>query len=85
MTQLKTSRDYVGAVDDPETGETIQLDSDIKREVAKRLTSNYVYLSLASSEDTHPTNDDGEPLCVGKDEGQCSRVVDTPGGRCWQH
>jgi len=32
-----------------------------------------------------PTNDDGEPLCVGKDDGQCSRTVDEPGETCWQH
>jgi len=32
-----------------------------------------------------PTNDEGEPLCVGKDDGQCSRTVDEPGEVCWQH
>lgn len=35
--------------------------------------------------DAYPTNEDGDPLCVGKDDGQCSRVVDSPGGTCWQH
>lgn len=33
----------------------------------------------------YPTNEAGEPLCVGKDDGQCSRVVDEPGSVCWQH
>lgn len=35
--------------------------------------------------DDHPSNDDGEPLCTGKADGQCSRTVDDPGGTCWQH
>jgi hypothetical protein len=33
----------------------------------------------------YPTNDDGEPLCDGKEDGQCSRTVDELGGSCWQH
>lgn len=35
--------------------------------------------------DDYPTNDDGEPLCTGKEDGQCNRTVDEPGGICWQH
>jgi hypothetical protein len=38
-----------------------------------------------TSTDDHPTNDDGEPLCTGKEDGQCSRTVETPGDACWQH
>jgi len=42
----------------------------------------------STAEDTtpdYPTNDEGEPLCVGKEDGQCGRTVDTLGGSCWQH
>lgn len=38
-----------------------------------------------AAEPDHPTNDEGEPLCVGKDDGQCSRTVEDPGEVCWQH
>lgn len=35
----------------------------------------------------YPHNDDGEPLCVGTTGSgdPCSRVVDEPGGYCYQH
>lgn len=33
----------------------------------------------------YPTNEEGEPLCTGMDDGQCSRTVDEPGATCWQH
>lgn len=38
-----------------------------------------------SQDGDYPTNDEGEPLCTGKADGQCSRTVDDPGGVCWQH
>lgn len=38
-----------------------------------------------SSSEEYPTNEDGEPLCDGKDDGQCNRVVKIPGTSCWQH
>lgn len=45
--------------------------------------------AASSSDDTeetdYPTNEDGEPLCVGKEDGQCSRVVEEADGTCWQH
>jgi len=39
----------------------------------------------AEGADDYPTNDEGKPLCVGKEEGQCERTVDEPNGVCWQH
>jgi hypothetical protein len=39
----------------------------------------------ADDDSDYPTTDEGDPLCVGKDDGQCSRTVDAPGGVCWQH
>ena len=42
-------------------------------------------LDTAHGEQDYPTNDDGEPLCTGMDDGQCSRTVAEPGGTCFQH
>lgn len=42
-------------------------------------------VELVEEQPDYPTNDDGEPLCVGKEDGQCSRTVDEPGSVCWQH
>lgn len=39
----------------------------------------------SESEPTYPTNDDGDPLCTGKDDGQCGNTVDELGGTCWHH
>lgn len=94
MVRLASSRDYIGAVRDPETGERVQLtDTDVSAAVAERLTAEYHYLSVQDAgsgvtqetEVEYPTDESGEPLCVGKDEGQCGRVVDDPGDSCWQH
>jgi len=46
--------------------------------------------AIEDEEDTdeepdYPTNDEGEPLCVGKEDGQCGNTVDEPGGTCWHH
>lgn len=71
-------------------GEVLEADED----TAESLINKYPNVRRAdqpsnsggsSTEDTLPTNEEGEPLCVGKDDGQCSRVVDEPNGLCWQH
>lgn len=89
MANLTSSREYIGAVEDPETGEYVQLDATVSAATAERLTNTYPYLSLDDSgvtqEADYPTNEDGEPLCVGKSGGQCGRVVDEPNTSCWQH
>jgi len=33
----------------------------------------------------YPTNEDDDPLCTGKDDGQCGNTVDELGGTCWHH
>lgn len=74
---------------------------EVEKEVFDRLKANYPGIEVVAlpseppdsegedapveSDNDHPTNEEGEPLCVGKDDGQCSRVVEEPGGRCWQH
>lgn len=58
------------------------IDEAWAREYADRQGVDYEQVVVDAG---YPTNDDGEPLCTGKDEGQCSRVVDEPGGTCWQH
>jgi len=95
MVRLASSREYIGAVGDPETGERVQLSDDVSPAVADRLAAHYHYLSVVEdsgsgvtstdSNQEYPTNDDGEPLCTGKDDGQCGRTVDEPFGECWQH
>jgi len=42
-------------------------------------------VSNADDAAEHPTNDAGDPLCVGKESGQCNRTVGEPGDTCWQH
>jgi len=92
MVRLASSRDVVGAVRDPETGELVQLTDTVSPAVADRLTREYHYLSVVDGSDSgvtteaeYPTDDDGNPLCVGKESGQCGRTVDELGGECWQH
>jgi len=90
MARLESSRDRYGAIRDPETGDLIQVGEEYPADVVQRVAGLRGYLSVAQEPpddtgDGHPTNDDGDPLCVGQDDGQCSRVVDEPGGTCWQH
>ena len=69
---------------------TLTVDSEA---TATALSEAYSRVELVSVDDSpseelpadYPTNEDGEPLCVGKDDGQCSRTVDEPNGVCWQH
>lgn len=42
-------------------------------------------IDIADVTTQYPSNNDGEPLCTGKEDGQCTRTVDEPGGVCWQH
>jgi len=88
--KIKCTRGF-GIITDPETGEEYNVERDtevsVSPEVAERLKANYAGVVITETESVpnHPTNDDGEPLCVGKDNGQCGRVVDVPGETCWQH
>ena len=90
-----------GIVEHPETGEKINVEEPFEtdRETFELLNDAYPGFEVVDDSDTtegdesedtdnaedYPTNEDGEPLCVGKDDGQCSRVVEEPGGNCWQH
>jgi hypothetical protein len=95
MVRLECSRDHIGAVYHPESGDLVQLDEDHQRELAELVADAHDHITVVDDGDasgvTHessseyPTNDNGEPLCVGKDSGQCGRTVDEPGGECWQH
>lgn len=64
-------------------------DIELAREMAQHRRLELVDVDKTPTPDAEetgfPTNEDGEPLCVGKEDGQCSRVVDEPGGTCWQH
>lgn len=93
--QVENTRGF-GLVEHPETGEEINVEEPFEtdRESFELLNNTYpgfriVDDSAESESDTtdsdHPTNDEGEPLCVGKEDGQCSRVVEEPGRTCWQH
>jgi len=62
-------------------GEFLELIAE-KRNTLRVLTCREAQPPASSS---YNTNDEDEPLCNGKDDGQCSRVVDEPGDACWQH
>lgn len=83
-----------GKVEHPETGEEIDVQEPFETDRAtfELLDEHYPGMEIVTdSNDSepgqtdHPTNEDGEPLCVGMDDGQCSRVVDEPNSVCWQH
>jgi len=62
-------------------GEFLELIAE-KRNTLRVLTRREGKTPASSS---YNTNEEGEPLCNGKDGGQCGRVVDEPGNACWQH
>lgn len=81
-----------GKVEDPETGEEIDVQEPFEtdQETFERLDEYYpgfrvIEQGESEAGEDYPTNGDGEPLCVGKEDGQCSRTVDESGGVCWQH
>jgi len=88
--KIKCTRGF-GVITDPQSGEAYNVEGenevDVDPETAERLKANFSGIVITETESVpdFPTNEDGEPLCVGKEEGQCSRVVDEPGGTCWQH
>lgn len=76
------------SVEHPETGETIVVEEPFEtdRETFELLREEYSgFMEVEESEGEYPVSEDGEPLCVGKEGGQCSRVVEEPGSVCWQH
>lgn len=98
MARLETSRGGWGAVDDPETGDLVQLGEEIPLEVAERCAKEYAKIYVAdrgdeaaatADEGSQPqgesAEDDDETLtCKGKD-GECSREVTKESPYCWQH
>lgn len=46
MVRLESSREYVGAVDHPETGELIQLDESHPADVAETVANAYPYITV---------------------------------------
>lgn len=78
--RLNNKREYIGAVDHPETGELIQLSgvNELEDETLELLASEYHFLTLEGgvngSETTFQCGVNG-----------CSRKVDNPEDTCWQH
>jgi len=70
-----------------ENGEFTVADDELAHAIVDAYPAKIRFVDSSDGESTaeYPTNDDGEPLCVGKDDGQCSRVVDEAGLSCWQH
>jgi hypothetical protein len=92
MARLESSREYVGAVDHPETGELIQLDESHPSDVAEVVAAEYDYLhveSEASDSDTDESApdaaDDAEAETLRCGVNGCSRKVDSADATCWQH
>jgi hypothetical protein len=92
MVRLESSRDYIGAVDHPETGELIQLDADHSRETAETVADAYAFLSVSGETDGADA-DESEADAAESTESEayecgvngCSRDVDGPDDTCWQH
>lgn len=92
MARLESSRDYIGAVDHPDTGELIQLDESHPLDVAKVVAEDYHFLhveSEAADTDTDKTTpnetDDAEAETFRCGVNDCSRTVDSADATCWQH
>lgn len=100
MARLECSRDHIGAVHHPETGELVQLNEDHPRELAELVADAHGHVSVANAEteDVEPDADDAAPAeeedaeteafwCgVEKANGDpCERTVDTESATCWQH
>lgn len=50
MARLESSRDYIGGVDHPETGELIQLNESHPADVAETVANSYDFLRVANDE-----------------------------------
>jgi len=92
MARLRSSRDYIGAVDHPETGALIQLDESHPSDVAEVVTAEYDFLHVeseandADADDSAPdAADDAEAETFRCGVNDCSREVNDPSEHCWQH
>jgi len=80
-----------GKVEDPQTGETINVESEfeVSKAVFDRLQDAYPGFEAVSSDETSDTNQtETETFRCGveKSDGTpCSREVEEPEERCWQH
>jgi hypothetical protein len=95
MARLECSRDYIGAVHHPDTGELVQLSEDHPRELAELVAAAHDHVSLADAEteDVSPDANDDAPTEADDAEAEtfrcgvndCSRKVDSATATCWQH
>jgi len=83
--KIRCTRGF-GLVEGPD-GNNINIEQPVtvSEQVGEYLLSEYPGMEVVEDEPAQPTNEDGDPLCVGKEDGQCNRVVEEPGDTCWQH
>lgn len=77
MARLESTRNGVGAVKDPETGDRLHIGSDVPTKAAERAANEYHFVQVVESDPI-----DEEYKCGVND---CSRSVDSPEEACWQH
>jgi len=85
MPRLSCSRHGWGAVDDPKTGNLIQLDESHPADVCERVAAKYdriEVVGLDGSEEREESEESEGYVCGVND---CSRNVDSPEATCWQH
>jgi len=75
-----------GKVEDPQTGETINVESEfeVSKAVFDRLQDAYPGFEAVSSDETSDTEQaETETFQCGVND--CSRKVDSESAKCWQH